>query len=70
MKPKNCQEETCTMIEHKSEIKWFNWFKETKDGKRIKFSLMPCIPYSNLRIDHCPTCGAYVRDFEIKEEVQ
>ena len=46
-------------------IPQFGWFK-TEDG----FCLMPYIQCGEkkMRINHCPSCGKYVRDIQLSED--
>lgn len=62
MKDKHC----CDAF--KDFIPMFNWF--AYDDKGVKIYVMPCmqVEQSNkLRINHCPSCGANIRDIELTE---
>lgn len=47
-----------------------NWFTYTDEKTNEKILLMPHFignDYRQYRINHCPTCGAEVRQFQITE---
>lgn len=45
-------------------FKQYQWFSmDTEDGKVL---LMPCFD-NKIRVNYCPSCGAYVREVEVKE---
>jgi len=62
--PKDCQEKECFMIQQKH---LFDWYKYVDFSEGTEILLMPCLE-KTLRVNHCPRCGAYVRDFKMKKQ--
>ena len=49
-------------------FKNYQWFS-MMDADNKKVLVMPCFPDKKIRINHCPSCGKYIRDIQVPIDV-
>jgi len=54
----------CYFKKNKELFSWYSVIDETTEENEY---LMPCLKNTEVRVNYCPTCGAYVRQATFKK---